>query len=171
MSITISIDPGVKSLGVCVFEDGVLKEAAVSLVPRAVKGMTAIVDVHKENLGDLCPEADEVALELMRYRERDARSIVNDLIDVATIGAMVAAWFDCPVYLYPPSAWKSNVPKAIHQGRVLDVLEDHEKGNLLRSLRDVPKRFRKEALDALGIGCYHLRRTNKAGKAWQTLNQ
>lgn len=160
MSGLISIDPGVKALGWATWGCGGLERAGLSRtierdLGRAIAG-------HLANLEDIgpCPES---AVEHMTYRPTD--STPQDLINVEAVGCAVGCSKAHRMCLYTPSTWKGSIPKYIHHARIVDVLSDNETRTLDWALRGCPKGHRKEILDAVGIGLYHLRRTNRSGGA------
>jgi len=156
--VIVAIDPGVKVLGWAAFLDsGALVDCGISRTKA--RDLSAALAEHVENMREFSPAV--VALESMRYTP-GRRTTPQDLIDVQTIGVGVASALG-PVRLYPPSAWKGSIPKDVHHARTRAALEPEERERLGAILAQCPKINRKEILDAVGIGLYHLKRTNRSG--------
>ena len=162
MSYLVGIDPGTRALGACLFQDGRLVSARAS-VARGIGALPSLVAYHAGNLRDYAGKCPEVAIELMRWRPKDPRSQANDLIDVQTVGMVVAGSCRNRIHLYPATTWKGSVPKPVHHKRIREALELEEARILDAALSVAPARHRKEILDALGIGLFHLKRTNRSG--------
>jgi hypothetical protein len=81
------------------------------------------------------------------------RSVSNDILDLAWAAGECSMHFDT-VEKYSAIRWKGNVDKAVHQAWVDAELSDQERF----VLRGLGKVALKEALDAVGIGLYRLRR-------------
>ena len=143
MPTTIAIDPGKKANYVAQFEAGRLA-VVWSVNDATLEGAPSSI------------LADNVYLEHMRHRPGDARSVVNDLIDVATNGALYAGRFGCPVILVTPQRWKGQVPKEIMTERILRALSDAERQNLERHFKmfRVIKSLQHNYIDAVGIGLW-----------------
>lgn len=154
----VSIDPGVRPLGWALWSRDALVNAGCSRAPAHVPIETAL-EIHRDNLG-WAVRGSAVAIESMVYRPKD--STPQDLIDVQTIGLGVAG-MGAAITLYRASDWKGTIPKTIHHERIRAVLSAAERAVLDRALSIVPRGNRKEVLDAVGIGCYHLNRTNRSG--------
>lgn len=61
-----------------------------------------------------------------------------------------------------PWKWKGNVPKAIHQQRVMEALYEQEAA----IVKALPRT--RDALDAVGLGLYYLGRTGRGGAPQRT---
>jgi hypothetical protein len=86
----------------------------------------------------------------------------RDLLAVQAVGFGVAGRLGRVVPL-KPNRWKGSIPKHIHHTRIKQSLEPEELKILDQALAETPKRYRKEILDAVGLGCYHLGRITRAG--------
>jgi len=158
MTRLVTIDPGVRALGVCFFEHRVFR---LGLLSRSkARKLTDQIAEHRSNLPDI--GATHAAVESMVYRPTD--STPQDLINVQAVGCTLAGMLAPAVTLYPSSEWKGTTPKRIHHERIQSALMfPAETEALADSLKGIPKAHQKEILDALGIGLYHLGRTTRAG--------
>lgn len=166
MTEIVSIDPGTEALGWAVWRHGRLWRAGVSRSVERERSPEAYARYHAAAIGlaldpDSPPEA--VALESMEWRHGDVRSQPRDLLAVQTVGCLVAGRLGGFVHLYPPSRWKGTIPKDIHHERIKNALDANERAVLDQALAGVRASNRKEVLDAVGLGLYHLRRTNRSG--------
>lgn len=93
--IVYGIDPGKRGCGVAWGGESVLYRARYLAPPFPAQ------------FGG--PDADKVYLELMRYRTGDRRSVPNDLLDVATQGALLAGSLGGGVVLVEPRTWKGTI--------------------------------------------------------------
>lgn len=141
MATVLSIDPGLANrLGWAFFYDGVLTgcgtRATIGSIYHKIDRSTVIVveepQVYPVSKGD-----------------------PNDLIKIALdagilIGSIAPG---CLVLPFKPHMWKGSVPKDIHQRRILKVAGDIQ--SMLSLLRSSD---RSHAIDAIGLGLYHLGR-------------
>lgn len=107
-----------------------------------------------------------VAVESMRWRPNDPKSQPNDLIDVQTVGLLVAARLSggLGIRLVPPQEWKRSLPKAVVHNRIAGVLSEDEREIVADALARAPKEHAKEILDAVGISLYASGRVDGAGR-------
>jgi hypothetical protein len=166
----ISIDPGTVNLGWAAWDGlGRLVAAGCSRTVRT-KSLDGKIDAHatalfrdawKASEGRMSKNALDVLVERMQI---DGRQVPpKDLLDVQAVGFAVAGLLGARVVSHPPSRWKGSIPKDIHHMRIRAELEEHERRILDEALAGVPKANRKEVLDAVGLGCYHLKRTTRSG--------
>lgn len=154
----VAIDPGLVCTGVAVFRDGSLYEA------HAVRGLgpeylleNRLDDMITRVLYrvDESEEADLVCEWPQIYK--GSREDPNGLLPLAAIVGGVLAFAWASTALYKPREWKGSVPKKIHQPRILDALKDHERG----ILEEIPKTYRHNAVDAVGLGLWASGRMEK----------
>lgn len=136
MGSLISIDPGKSVSGWALFESGVLARSGV------IYGRASSL------------RADRCVVEQMVWRPGDARSNANDLLEVATTGAVLAGQISARVEWIPALKWKGAVPKDISHARIRAKLSEMETSRI----EDVGKKHEKEVLDAIGIGLFALGR-------------
>lgn len=90
------------------------------------------------------------------YGTRSQKGRQSDIVDLAVAAGMCASALASPtytssVYMVRPMTWKGQVPKRIHQQRILDSLTPYE-------ISQIPEGGRKDTLDAIGIGLWALGR-------------
>jgi hypothetical protein len=76
---------------------------------------------------------------------RQMKGDPNDLIDLAVVVGQLSAYFE-KYMLVRPAQWKGQVPKPVHQARILSKLTVRE-----RALVDGSKGLKKDIIDAVGI--------------------
>lgn len=159
MASLLSIDPGTKAVGWALFENSVLSSAGLSLSRALTLG--ELCSVHSASI----PQADVVVCEQMEYHPGRGNSFPASLLLVQWVGAFLCAnrARDTSLPLLARE-WKGNIPKEIHHGRIVQALSEQESNVLCGSLLTCRKSNHKELLDAVGIGLYHLNRTDKAGR-------
>lgn len=161
----ISIDSGTRALGWAAWnEDGRLYTLDCSIARRALRTPDAQIEYHDlEIRARVSPFTGDVVVERMEWRKGDGRSVPGDLLRVQAVGFGVAGLLGGRVVSYTPGQWKGSIPKDVHHRRIREALTHEELAILDRTLQTIPRRHRKEALDAVGIGCYHLGRTTRSG--------
>lgn len=85
----------------------------------------------------------------------------NDLITLALMVGKLAWEAEqdgCYVQLPTPHAWKGTVKKHIHNARVLKALTERERVMVLGVITKLPKAYRHNVIDAVGIGLWALQR-------------
>lgn len=138
MEALIAIDPG-KTTGWALFMGGKLCVAAPSVQSASIAGPF------------------EVIIELPRIYPGGGKGDPNDIVDLAVlVGKFAERYKSGTVHLVTPRQWKGNVPKKIHQPRILKKLSPEE-------LAVMPKRPRAKdydhnMVDAVGLGLFHLGR-------------
>jgi hypothetical protein len=105
--ITAAVDPGTKVCAVALFDDSVL---TVTWFESFEGGPPAI-------------HVDHVVVEKPQFDSRVSKHV----IDLAWMGALVAASFGAPVTAYTPSQWKKSVAKPVHHHRIWQVLTPAER--------------------------------------------
>lgn len=103
---------------------------------------------------------------------RDRATTPQDLIDVQTVGCLVAseiAGSADALCLLTPATWKGSNPKEVHWKRWIGTdakpgaLAASERLTLREALEQCPKKHHKEILDAVGILLYGLGRIERNG--------
>jgi len=156
--IVLAIDPGVRAIGYALAVDGgVLTRAGVSKAPRRMALGECAVHHAKQ-----IPSAGIVYLESMGLRPTDGLARCKDLLNVQSVGCLVAGMLGVPV-LVPVHEWKSNLSKMIMHPRTLAALSPSEREIVDQACEKAGKTHAKEVLDAVGILMYRLGRTTKGG--------
>lgn len=91
------------------------------------------------------------------YRASQSKGDPNDLIKVAVQAGQWIERFSCTgaaVRRVLPNEWKGQVPKTVHNKRVLACLTEDEKTRILPSLDH-------NMVDAIGLGLFHLKRLRR----------
>lgn len=160
--ILVSIDPGIKALGWARFHDlGPGRPCELFSCGASRNASGTLPEVARTHAERIARGVDVVALESMTVR--GANSIPpQDLINVQTVGAIVAASLTHRIVLLTPEEWKGTVPKSIHHPRIRAALSEAERGTLGGAC-DLAGANAKEVLDAVGIGLYYLGRIDRAG--------
>lgn len=159
MNPVMAIDPGLRHVGAAVFEAGVLTRVALVRNPEQVKrgpeawhSMASTVQAFAPVCSVLVTEFPQV------YDPRHQKGDQGDLIEVAGVaGAIVGAMFERAgtVVGYLPRTWKGQVPKDIHNKRILGKLSPAE----LEHLKGIPLSLVHNVVDAVGIGLFFLTKT------------
>ncbi|MEM7311343.1 MAG: hypothetical protein AAF682_32050 [Planctomycetota bacterium] len=126
--ITIGIDPDTKATGIAVVEDGKVIRVATATVPAKWdidKRTRAMVKRLHEVLTELkahVPHLDRAVVEGQMVYPRE-RTRPNDLIPLAQIAGAAEAYigllWNVDVIAPKPRDWKGQVPKDVHQRRIL----------------------------------------------------
>lgn len=100
--------------------------------------------------------------ELPEQRGRSTNIRMSDIIDLTWAGARVCA--NLPTETVKPSAWKGQVPKAIHHKRMEAALTPEERIVLRNCLLKVPGPVQHNLKDAVALGLWKLGRLGRGAK-------
>lgn len=150
----LAIDPGLRVLGAALFIKGKLAQAHVIKNPcKTERGPKAWVAMANAVITEVGRQVDDCVVELMQlYAKGKAKP--DDLMQLYGVAGAIVHASNASYYEgYLPKEWKSNVPKNIHNKRVLEKLEGRE-------LHCLPpdSSFLHNAIDAVGIGLFYLGR-------------
>jgi hypothetical protein len=103
---------------------------------------------------------DHLALEwprvyATRIRAGQSSGDPNDLLGLAAVDTAIVALLDAPSTSYCPSEWKGTVEKSVMGARIIGRLSANEAA-LVMSITPASKRH--NAVDAVGVGLFHLGR-------------
>jgi hypothetical protein len=149
--IAVGIDPGMRSTGLCLYDNGVFR--AVTIRPKAdvladkIWEITnAVTEYVRFQAWTEC-RVDLLVIERMQiYTTDKSKGDPNDLIPLAMLGgAILARVYAMEILLPTPAAWKGQVPKTIHHQRI-------------RAKAPTLGRCSKDALDAVGLVLWGLER-------------
>lgn len=160
----MTIDPGVRDVGVAAWEDDGLLYGAW-LVRSKREGWNALPHKIVECVEGTFLDIDEIVVEVPQvYVQRKLKGDPNDLIMVAvSAGAMAMAlqnqYEEARIHLLRPSDWKGQTPKDISIERIKAQLTLYEQSRV--SLPSA-KTLQHNVWDAVGIGLHWHRR--KRGK-------
>lgn len=173
----LAIDPGVRVTGWAAFADGELLAAGIS--KRSEKSSpTAIALIAEEHASRIPSGFDVCVVERMiHYPEQAKRgksrqqsdATAQDLIDCATIGALVAGRCGARIELVPARTWKGQVPKEVTETRTRKILTFNEVQIMDGGLNETAGKALSlihNGIDAVGIGLHFLgRKIRKIGRA------
>lgn len=153
----VSIDPGIHALGWALWTDGgELSRCGLSRADG--RDLSRVAHLHALTV----PEATIAIVESMVTQGGGSKVPPQDLIDVQTVGCLTARGVARIVRLVKPYEWKGNIPKGIHHARFLAVLEGVEQTIAANGAAHAGANA-KEVYDAIGIGLWFFKRTNKDG--------
>ncbi len=157
----IAIDPSISELGLAVFES-----FEITRVKR-IKGPKTAGDQEANRLrlllGHLQHELWSIMTLGTRYGGWDLviewpevyaarKTDPNDLLLLAGVVGAIIGQFDWrTVYSYRPKEWKGQVPKEIHNDRVMKKLPE----KIITELDRIPKTYRHNVVDACGLALFH----------------
>lgn len=142
----VCIDPGNCS-GVAVFDGSTLIFADAVNIDD---GGPTLGFLRQCGANDLVIEVPTV----YQHSKADPQDIVKLAFNAGQWAATIHKWPDCKVEKPHPIQWKGNVPKDIHNARVLSRLRTEETAILPR----LSKTKSHNMIDAIGLGLWRLRR-------------
>lgn len=156
MSALLAVDPGTTALGWAWFTDGRLYQCSL-LRAKNTQEMTQVIK-HT-----FLPSTQELVIERPQlYVFGRAKADPNKVAQVTFIAGVTAGRTSHGKLFLPyPGEWKGQVPKSIHNERVLEVLEARERAIYDKESKAWPASLRHNILDAIGLGLWHLRRIRK----------
>jgi len=172
--VILSIDPGLRGIGAALFDpkgpllycgyiknpitEGAGPQAWFSLGDHAYEVLKAVARKLNKPI-------DVFITELMVVYKKNTRGDPNDLIQVTGVSAAVGAALPIKkAFAYPARVWKGQVPKQIHNARVIGSLTADERA--LLEACGCPKALLHNVIDAVGLGLYHLEITGiRVGRA------
>lgn len=161
MSRLFCVDPGLRTCGVALFEDGFFVDAALAVHrngdgPNQWVGMGNAVVEWIGSHGRRRP-TDELVVEYMQTRK--GRADAHDaLIQLSQVSGVIYANGPDNRFHAPAGTWTGRRPKSKNHDRIRRRLNDGEIDRLEHALGGVLKSSQKELLDAVGIGLWHLDR-------------
>lgn len=161
MSHLLAIDPSLRGTGWACFRNGMLVNCGVVEGPANTTRITAVQCIwHDMPTMAGWGEDDQVVLEFPRIypkgRGQTDHVDPNDLLWVAAVAGACAA-HGVPVHHYYPSDWKGQSKKEKTLRLVLQACNSVERD----VIEQVKGWKRHNAVDAVGIGMYHLKRIGK----------
>lgn len=157
MSTLLAIDPSLRGTGWALFENTNLASCGVIGGPNQLSNIEAVRAIRTSFHVALTP--DEVVLEFPRIypkgRGASDRIDPNDLLWVAAVAGALCTLG--PSSTYYPSDWKGQSKKEKTLRIVLQACNPAER-TVIESVQGAK---RHNAVDAVGIGMYHLKRIGK----------
>jgi hypothetical protein len=171
----VALDSGLREAGVSVFQDGELLHAFLARNPeRTARGPGAWLSMAEEVYArverlfpDAAPHVQVLAMEVPQVYTQDKAHGVNpdDLIQLVGVEGAIAGML-APVKAvgFTPRQWKGQVPKEIHNKRILAALSPEEK----EAIEECPASLLHNVIDSIGVGLFYLGRMGsnvaKAGR-------
>ena len=164
--IFIALDPGLRNPGIAVFIDGALYRAGRVKIPAATHKIEDIAERSREVAmliyNDLEEgaeqDAEQVVLEWPQiYKATRSKGDPNDLPPLVGVAMYFAGRLAAPVKSYLPRTWSGGLPKATTGDATVSP-----RGRMIWGLLSAAERdaldVSHDAIDATGIGLYHLGR-------------
>lgn len=157
--MVMAFDPGIRVAGLAVFGSSRLVYATVvrspELTERGPVAWLAMSKAVKQKLLDAgFPWLHEVVVErMMVYRKQIGDP--DNLLNLEGINGAVVATVDADAYYgYLARIWKKSLQKDYN----LDLIESLLSPEELACIEDMPASIRHNAIDAIGLGLYHIGR-------------
>jgi hypothetical protein len=147
--IILAIDPG-KLTGWAILAGGLLHSCGLASVVSFDAPLTAFPDVYPAD-HDLIIEAPE------QYASGPLKGI--DITQLAfKIGRIREHYKRATAATVLPKDWKGQVPKEIHNARVMASLNPGERHLATGYMRDVAEAQKNNVIDAIGIGVWYAKK-------------
>jgi hypothetical protein len=142
---TVAIDPGKHNVGIAIFQDAILDVAY----------LLKTSEVFPNGI----PAADEVVVEKMQvYRGSIAAPLVELAIISSEIAGAIKFGSGARSIYYLPSHWKGQLGKDVCHARARAALAPFE---IARIELPKAKKTQLDVMDAVALGLFHLRKTNR----------
>lgn len=164
MTRTLCVDPGLRGVGVAVFEGKTLWRAAYLENPirsgRGYRVASAMAfEVHRWLDISALTVPDKAVIEFPRIYPGHAKIDNNDLLDIATVGAAIATWCEADeIVSVFPADWKGTVKKEVMTARIKGALSPAEAHRIDKNCQ---RRLLHNVYDAVGIGLWRFGRLHK----------
>lgn len=162
----LSIDPSVRAAGIAIFDRNKLVYTNVlrpSAVVQTMQGVSDVMDLAQEawekTMGvSFSPETLVVELPQI-YQQAQLKGDPNDLIPLAIMAGRLWERFKPKNMMLPlPKEWKGQRPKDVVTAATLSKLCKREIEIFNDDLIRVPNGLRHNAMDAIGLGLWSLKR-------------
>jgi len=166
---TVSVDPGLRELGIALFHDDDLIDAELieGVQDTSVRDILATQALRssfdqcfKRWFGFESRRYDGMLVyERMQHYSKRPKADVDDLFQlVGAVHACFSGANNAIVEGYLPGTWTSGRPKDVNHDRIRRRLSGPEVDVVGDELATIPEGQHEHVLDAIGIGLYHLRR-------------
>lgn len=156
----LAVDPGLRGCGAATFVDNRLERAWYcrnternERGPKAWRemGLALHADLVTRGLLDIHAFATEYP---QIYHSEHQIGDQDDIVQLACAAGAISAVIPAKHFVgYLPRYWKGQVPKKVHNLRVVCRLDEEEK----TKLEPVPQQLRNNIIDAIGIGLFLLK--------------
>lgn len=154
----LAVDPGLRGVGLAVFESRVLTYANYIENPVAEGGgPKAWFALGDAVFADLKTRRLRIDVYVTEYPQvyRQSRGDPNDLIEITGVAAACGASLPIQAcYGYLPRQWKGQLKKEVHHPLILAKLTETERAAIL----ETRKTYIHNVIDAVGIGLHALKR-------------
>jgi hypothetical protein len=171
----VSIDPGLRIMGVAYWEDSRLEAAALLSGAEdtnirdleASREMASSFDqwllgvTDADTMQDLYAYDGEIAYEKMKHYSGNAKKSVrvDDLFQLVGVShACLSPYRQADIEPHLPGTWTSGRPKSARHAHSRNRLDEEESDTLVHTERKLKDSDVEHVLDAVGIGLYHLKR-------------
>lgn len=163
----LAIDPSIRSCGIAIFERNLLVYADVLRSMAVIQPMTSIQEICKlaqeaweKNVG--VSYSPEILVIERPEIYRASKGNPNDLMPICIMLGMMWERFGPKATMFPlPKEWKGQVPKEVHNTRILNKLDKRETMTVKDNLMRVPATLQHNAVDAIGLGLFALNRLGR----------
>ncbi len=152
----IAVDPGKRSAGVSVFNNGLLEDMAFIRADGPIEVIAGVLSWFgsSQGLDWVCTEGQQV------YGRGVGNP--NDLLPLSFVCGGIQSVFDVQKRFMPlPRQWKGSVPKEIFARRIMLELTPEELKIFDEKKKDIPKSLLHNVVDAIGLGLYAVGRMKK----------
>jgi hypothetical protein len=164
--ISLGIDPDTKATGLAVVSIGAVPKVlyvatapvkASLSVEKRIRIMNSIISMELGSF-PFGIAVERIAVEGQEKYPRD-RIRPNDLIHLAQVSGMASAHAQqhyplATLWIPTPRMWKGQVPKNVHQGRILARLGLTEKLEEVEGAQGMTKTQRGHVIDAIGLALW-----------------
>ncbi len=152
----LAVDPSLTCTGWARFLDGRLDACGIIRTYRDDTLAGRLYSIDRAFRG--VPMPDKLVIEWPQvYTRAKSKGDPNDMLPVAAVAGIVIASLSADVVLTPrPAEWKGQVPKDVHNARVMRRLTPEERNRV--DAAQLPKSLANNAIDAIGLGLWALGR-------------
>lgn len=162
----IAIDPSIRAAGIAIFDRQKLIYTNVlrpSAVVKTMEGISDVLDLAQEawekTMGVSFSPATLVVELPQVYQQAQLKGDPNDLIPLAIMAGRLWERFKPKNMMLPlPKEWKGNRPKDVVTASTMSKLSKRELEVFGDDLIRVPNGLRHNAMDAIGIGLWAMKR-------------
>jgi len=162
----LAIDPGVKTVGWCVFNEGRYIGSGLARPYNNLTTLSAMEEsikiIHEKweefLSGTIRPEVLVIERPQV-YQQQFLKGDPNDLIPLAIIGGAIWNNMKPKEVVFPqPKQWKGQVPKDVMTERTIKQLTKQEQELLKDDVTRIPSSLRHNVYDAIGIALWQVNR-------------
>lgn len=162
-SVMVAIDPGLRDIGIAVFEGSRLVRAGlVRSSEKTLRGPGQWRSLAKQTAGWLgpVPRVDLLVLEGQQIYPGRFQARPDDLLQLAGVCGALTTTIEAKAYFsYLPRVWKGSVSQADMAQKCLDLLTPEEAA----CIEPMPASLLHNAAHSIGIGLFHCGRLAKPG--------